>query len=70
MKNKDAVVGRVEENLSAGLFRVKLADDREVICYVAGKLRKNKINIFVGDRVEVILDPAGGKATNRIVWRK
>lgn len=42
---------------------------KEYICYVAGKMKKAKIRVEVGDRVRVILDPYGGKNTNRITWR-
>ena len=58
----------VIESLPNGLHRI-LFQEKEYICYVAGRLRKNKINILVGDRVRVILDPYKGKTTNRITWR-
>lgn len=61
--------GRVLEALADARFRVEMDGGESVICYLAGKLRFRNINIKVGDRVEVMLDPAGGKATNRIVWR-
>jgi translation initiation factor IF-1 len=41
-----------------------------ILAYVAGKMRRARIQLLVGDRVEMVLDPAGGKTTNRIVWRK
>jgi len=42
---------------------------KEYVCYTSGKMKKAKIKILVGDRVRVVLDPYGGKATNRITWR-
>lgn len=42
---------------------------REIMAYTAGKLKLHKIRILVGDRVRVELDPYGGKATNRIIFR-
>jgi len=62
--------GRVIETLAAARFRVQMEDGQEVICYLAGKMKVRNISVYVGDMVEVVLDPAGGKATNRIVWRK
>jgi len=37
------------------------------MAYLAGKMRMNKIRVLVGDRVEVKVDPYGGKG--RIVRR-
>ena len=61
--------GTVVEALAGTRFRVQMEDGKEILCYLAGKLRLKRINIIVGDKVEVVLDPAGGTATNRIVWR-
>lgn len=62
--------GQVTEALGAGRFRVQMDDGALVICYLAGKIKLRKVNIMIGDRVEVVLDLAGGTASNRIVWRK
>lgn len=68
--NKDKVIGTVTETLAGSRYRVVLKDDgREVMAYLAGKMKLNRVSIYVGDKVEIVLDPAGGKATNRIVWR-
>ena len=63
-------IGTVIEALAGTRFKVQMEDGKEILCYLAGKLRLKRINILVGDKVEVVLDPAGGNATNRIVWRK
>jgi len=52
-----------------GLYRLKLSDQREVLAYPSGKMKQSRIKLLINDRVKVILDPYGGKATNRIVWR-
>lgn len=65
MKTKGVVI----EALAGARFIVRLEDGRDVICYLAGKMKVRNITVYVGDKVEVVLDPAGGKATNRIVWR-
>ena len=62
--------GVVTEALAGTRFRVEMDDGKEIIAYLAGKLKVRRINIVIGDKVEVVLDPLGGTATNRIVWRK
>lgn len=66
-KNTDTVLGVVTEALPNTLFKVRLADDREILAYLAGKMRMHRIKVLIGDRVEMILDPYGGKA--RVVKR-
>lgn len=69
--NKGCVEGRVEEELAGGLYRVKIAEtDKEVLCYLAGKMKMNHIRVLIGDKVLVLLDKYGGRATNRITRRK
>lgn len=63
----NTVGGLVTEALPNTMFRVTLEDGKEVIAYLAGKMRFNRIKVLVGDKVEVLLDPYGGKA--RIVKR-
>ncbi|MCD6568787.1 translation initiation factor IF-1 [bacterium] len=61
--------GLVIETLRNALFRVQLKkDNREILAYLAGKLRLYRIKILPGDRVLVELssyDPNKG----RIVYR-
>lgn len=64
---KDAVTGTVEEVLPNSLFRVRLANDELVLAYLAGKMRLHRIRVLVGDTVELVLDPYGGRA--RVVRR-
>lgn len=59
--------GVVTEALPSTLFRVKLEDDREILAYLAGKMRMHRIKVLIGDSIEVVLDPYGGKG--RIVKR-
>jgi translation initiation factor IF-1 len=66
--NKDnTAIGTIIEALPNTLFRVDLGDDRVVISYLSGKMRIHRIKVLVGDRVEVLLDPYGGKG--RIIKR-
>ena len=63
----ETVFGIVTEALPNTLFRVKLKDDSEIIAYLSGKMRMNRIKVLIGDKVELILDPYGGKG--RVVKR-
>lgn len=54
--------GTVEEALPNALFRVLLDDgDEPVLAYLAGKMRRFRIRVLVGDRVAIVPDPYGGK---------
>lgn len=63
-------MGTVTELLPDNRRRVELDDGRVVIGYLAGRLKKHHVSVYEGDRVEIVLDPYGGHATNRIIWRK
>lgn len=55
--------GVVVEALPNTLFRVKLdGGDSIVMAYLAGKMRMHRIKVIIGDRVELLLDPYGGRA--------
>lgn len=67
-------VGTVEEVLPDSLFRVRLPNESDteaegqlILAYLAGKMRLHRIRVLVGDQVEMVLDPYGGRA--RIVRR-
>lgn len=65
---KEGVVsGIVVEALPNTLFKVETSPDTQVLAYLAGKMRLHRIRVLVGDRVEVLLDPYGGKG--RIIRR-
>jgi translation initiation factor IF-1 len=66
-QEKPAEEGQVVEALPNTLFRVNLERGDQVLAYLAGKMRMNRIKVLVGDRVRVELDPYGGKG--RIVRR-
>jgi len=57
------------------MYRIQLEDltlreDPISIAHLAGKMKRAKIQLLVGDKVEVVLDPYLGKTTDRIVWRR
>jgi translation initiation factor IF-1 len=73
-KNEKIVTARgvVTEALPSTLFRVKMeskngAEGEEILAYLGGKMRMHRIKVLIGDGVEVVLDPYGGKG--RIVKR-
>ncbi len=70
MENKkklDTIVGDVVEALPNTMFKVKLENGEETLAFLSGKMRLNRIRVLIGDKVEMELDPYGGKA--RIVRR-
>jgi len=66
-ENKATVTGTVEEVLPNSLFRVRMPDGTLQLSYLAGKMRLHRIRVLVGDNVELVTDPYGGRA--RIVRR-
>ena len=49
--------GQVIEVLPNALFRIKLENDLAIMGHISGKMRKNNINVLLGDRVEVEMTP-------------
>lgn len=74
-QKQGTVTGTVEEVLPNSLFRVRLpnpdseseAEGQLLLAYLAGKMRLHRIRVLVGDQVELVTDPYGGRA--RIVRR-
>ena len=75
LKNEklSSVRGVVTEALPSTLFRVEIEnknrteEKKEILAYLAGKMRMHRIKVLIGDSVEIVLDPYGGKG--RIVKR-
>ena len=67
--------GIVTEALPSTLFRVQMKEEKEdkteekkeILAYLSGKMRMHRIKVLIGDSVEIVLDPYGGKG--RIVKR-
>lgn len=49
--------GTIEEALSNGMFRVVLDNGHEVLGHLAGKMRRFRIKVLLGDKVKVELSP-------------
>ena len=61
-REENLVYGIVEEALPNALFRVRGDDGELVLAYLAGKMRKFRIKVLVGDKVAMVTDPYGGKS--------
>jgi translation initiation factor IF-1 len=60
-------IGQVVEAMPNTLFKVEFEDGQQMLTYLAGKMRLHRIRVLIGDKVEVMIDPYGGKG--RIIRR-
>ena len=60
--------GEVTDSLRNGMFRIELDNGHETTGYIAGKMRRYRIRILLGDRVKVELSPYDLKR-GRITYR-
>lgn len=51
------MTGTVEEALSNGMFRVVLDNGHEVLGHLAGRMRRFRIKVLLGDKVRIELSP-------------
>ena len=58
---KDTKMGVVIESLPNTMFRIEFEDGETLIAYLAGKMRIHRIKVLIGDKVQVKIDPYGGK---------
>lgn len=68
---QNTIKGVVVECLPNTMFRVQPEGTTEesdlMLTYLAGKMRRFRIRVLIGDTVEVLVDPYGGKG--RIIKR-
>jgi translation initiation factor IF-1 len=60
--------GKVEEALKGGTFRVVLDNQHKVLAHLSGRMRKNRIRVLPGDKVQVELS-AYDLTRGRITYR-
>lgn len=60
-KKGEVIVCTVAEAFPNILFKVEPENGEPFLAYLSGKMCMNKIRVLVGDRVEVEIDPYGGK---------
>ena len=61
--------GVVKELLPNATFRVELENGHEIIAHMAGKMRKNRIRVLAGDKVQVEMntyDLSKGRINSRV----
>jgi translation initiation factor IF-1 len=70
MKTKNVIVveGSVSAALPNTMFRVILSDGRSILTTLTGKMRRNYVRIFPGDRVKVEMTPYD-ENRGRIVYK-
>lgn len=67
-KDKQIKEGVVTEAFPNTLFKVKTTDtSEEMLCFLSGKMRLNRIRVLIGDKVSFEIDEYGGKG--RIIKR-
>lgn len=71
-KNSDILEfeGEIIDVMPGQMYRVRVDDfNKEVLCYTGGKMKKNKIRLVLGDRVQIEMSPYDlekGRITYRI----
>jgi len=64
-----SVQGTVNEVLPNAMFRVQIENGPIILGHISGKMRQNKIQILMGDRVKVEMSPYD-LTKGRIVYRE
>ena len=49
--------GVVSELLPNAMFRVTLENEHQILAHTSGKMRKNRIRVLAGDKVNVEMTP-------------
>lgn len=60
--------GKVDEVLPGAMFRVILENDHKILATLAGRLRQNKIQILLGDNVDIEMSPYD-LSRGRVIYR-
>jgi translation initiation factor IF-1 len=70
MKTKDVVEvnGSVAAALPNTMFKVELVDGRSILATLTGKMRRNYVRVFPGDKVKVEMTPYD-ENRGRIVYK-
>lgn len=70
MTKEDLILfkGVVLELLSNAMFRVQIENGHEILAHTSGRIRKNRIRVLVGDKVDVEMTPYD-LSKGRVVFR-
>lgn len=60
--------GKVDEVLPGAMFRVILENEHKILATIGGKLRQNKIQILLGDSVDIEMSPYD-ISRGRVIYR-
>ncbi|MDR1031592.1 MAG: translation initiation factor IF-1 [Holosporales bacterium] len=61
--------GEVTEVLPNTMFRVKLENGHTILAHASGRMRKNRIRVLAGDKVQVEMTPYD-LTKGRIIFRE
>ncbi len=64
---KNQIEGMVVEAFPGVSFKVKISENKEILAYLAGKMRIYRIKVLPGDKVLIELSPDGDRG--RIIRR-
>jgi len=67
-EEKLVLEGEIVEAYRSGMYRVALENGHEALGYTAGKMRRHRIRILLGDRIRLELSPYD-LTRGRIVYR-
>jgi len=67
-EDKIELEGEVIEAFRNGMYKIKLDNGHETLGYTAGKMRRYRIKILPGDRINIELSPYD-LTRGRIVYR-
>jgi translation initiation factor IF-1 len=67
-EQKVELEGEVVEALRGRMFRIQLDNGHETLGYLAGRLKRYRIRVMLGDRVRIELSPYD-LSRGRIVYR-
>lgn len=51
------IEGRVEEVLPNAMFRVRITESHVITAVISGRMRQNRIQILLGDKVRIEMSP-------------
>lgn len=60
--------GVVKQSLPNTMFRVELSDSRLILATLTGKMRRNYVRVFPGDKVKVEMTPYD-EQRGRIIYK-
>nr|QTI91410.1 translational initiation factor 1 [Ferocactus setispinus] len=60
--------GLVIQSFPNGMFHVRLHNENVILGYISGKIRRDSIQILVGDRVKIEVSPYDA-TKGRIIYR-